>query len=287
MNASLWGKAAIVLSAVFFYSATFVIKKGSSLSIPVIYFAFARFFLGFLFFSIRQSSIEKKQYISIFWIRMRAFWNLVAVYFFFFGISYGSVTNANILNMAYPAFVAFFAAVLIKERLSVYEIIALVFVLIGVFVYIFDSGLHSFQWGDILSFLSAVTAGVSIVSLRQARKTDSSHDILYYQFFFGSILSLFLLVYAWFYLPCDCSFRIIIYLSLSAFFGVFGQILLTNGFRYVKATEGAILSSSRIWIALAVGIIVLNESYSYARWAGGAAIFAANILAGLGGNKKT
>lgn len=287
IGSPIWGKIAIIFSAVFFYLATFVIKKGSDLSIPVIYFAFSRFFIGFLFFAIYRIKNHNLIFHSIFWIRMRAFWNLVAVYFFFFGIYYGSVTNANILNMTYPAFVALFAVLLIHEKISIYEIIALFMTLIGSMIYISDTSLHSFRWGDVFSFLSAITAGVSIVSLRRARKTDSSFSILYYQFYLGTIISMGILILGLFYFPCECSIQSLFFLTLSAFFGVTGQIALTNGFRYVNATEGAILSSSRIWIALAVGLFILNENYTDSKWLGGAIIFAANVLAGYPKDKKT
>jgi len=91
----------------------------------------------------------------------------------------------------------------------------------------------------------------------------------------GSIL-IFCLFYDRIFWPNFLEFK---YLFLCAAFGVGGQYLLTMGFRYVTAVEGAILSSSRILMAAVLGPwIALDPPLEAAGWIGAMLIFLANVV---------
>jgi drug/metabolite transporter (DMT)-like permease len=68
------------------------------------------------------------------------------------------------------------------------------------------------------------------------------------------------------------------YLFLCGVFGVGGQYLITIGFRYVTAVEGAILSSSRILMAALLGHwIAFDPPLDLSGWMGAILIFIANV----------
>jgi drug/metabolite transporter (DMT)-like permease len=60
---------------------------------------------------------------------------------------------------------------------------------------------------------------------------------------------------------------------------VLGQYLLTYGFLYVTAVEGAVISSSRILIAALLGpLLVADPPLTAAGWLGALILFAANVF---------
>jgi drug/metabolite transporter (DMT)-like permease len=59
-----------------------------------------------------------------------------------------------------------------------------------------------------------------------------------------------------------------VYMLLSGLSAYLGQAFFTAGFKFIDATSGSILSSSRIFIAACMGIYFFND------------LFAANIIIG-------
>ena len=61
--------------------------------------------------------------------------------------------------------------------------------------------------------------------------------------------------------------------------GVLGQYLLTYGFLYLTAVEGAVISSSRILMAAFLGpLLVADPSLTGRGWFGALIIFIANVV---------
>jgi drug/metabolite transporter (DMT)-like permease len=69
-----------------------------------------------------------------------------------------------------------------------------------------------------------------------------------------------------------------LYLICMGVFSYLGQYTLTNGFKYVKAVEGSLISASRIFVASIFGILFLGEPLSWDILLGGALIFAGIVL---------
>jgi drug/metabolite transporter (DMT)-like permease len=70
----------------------------------------------------------------------------------------------------------------------------------------------------------------------------------------------------------------LVFLLACSIAGILGQYLLTYGFLYVTAVEGAVISSSRILIAAFLGpFLVADPSLTAAGWLGAILLFAANV----------
>ncbi len=269
------GYSVIFASALFFYLATYFMKIAlRDENISALLFVEARFLLGFLvffpFFLFQKREIKlvnRKE------ILIRAFSNSLAVLAFFLGVQWGTVTNANLINMTYPAFVALFAPFLAAERIDKFDLWALILTITGVLFLFLHSG-TAFLSGDLWSLVSAILSGWAIVSLRIVRKTDSTLNILTVVFGFG--MALFLPVF-WIYpFPELQTTRLLLFLT--AVMGVLGQLFLTYGYRFVNAMEGSIISSSRIIIALLVGGIILEEQVGFWLIVGAIFIFISHLV---------
>lgn len=276
---TLTGILLILYSALAFYGATAVIKIGSNRAgIPVLLFVASRFWAGYLLLQVffpgkPMVPVNRK------WLWMRASFNTAAVFFFFLGVSTGTVTGANLLNMTYPAFVALFAPFMIREKSGWADITGIIMAVTG--AWLVSTGGRSLVLapGDFYGLVSGILAGVAIVSLRQIRKTDSTRVILLYNFRLGSWLILpAVLYYVFTAAEIFTVPEIWLYITASAVIGFSGQITLTYGFRYVSAVEGSVLSSSRILIALIAGFMFFDEQLTAVAVAGAVLIFIANVL---------
>lgn len=279
MTNRLKGYGALLSSAFCFYFATYFLHVAEKIDAGnALFFVFARLFLGLIVvssliaFSADAPFFPKNR----FWVLSRAFWNTVALCFFYVSVTYGSVTEANIFNMTYPAFVALLAPVLIKEKNNPSQWAAVCLTLFGVFlIFGFPSMQISFL-GNLLGVLSGVTAAIAILSLRKARGFDHWLTILFANFSFGSLC---LGLYLFFSGPFEFPEKVTGWLFLSAASGILGQFGLTFGFRYVSAIEGSILSSTRILISLIATVWLGVTGLSMFAGLGAFLIFCANALA--------
>lgn len=271
----------ILCSALLFYLATFFVRLASDeFRVPGSWYMVARFALGlplFYFFMRRRGSEVQ----SSGWLVMRAVFNVVAVIFFLYAAHFGSVVNANVLNMTYPAFVALLSPIFIGEKSSYQTWFAVAAAIAGSAIITTGGKELNLRSADLLGLASGITAGVGVMSLRQIRKTDSTFNVLFYTFLLGTIASLLLAAVETlllnkipeaFFIP-----RFWWFLSLSGICGVLGQWVFTYGFAWVGAVEGSILSSTRILIALGFGVTYFHESFTLAAATGAALILLSNI----------
>jgi drug/metabolite transporter (DMT)-like permease len=183
------------------------------------------------------------------------------------------VTNANLLNMTYPAFVLIFAPLIIGERTRPLHYFLLVLALAGAAL-ILRPDLGGLATGDLLGLASGLVAGLAIPFLRQARKYDDVWTIVFWLFTVGMIINGIFLVPV-FVMPQKTS--VILALAGGGVLGVLGQVMLTSGYRHISAAGGSIVSSSRILFAAVLGIALFSESLTLSLVAGGVLILAALI----------
>lgn len=200
----------------------------------------------------------------------RAIFNTAAVMTFFFSLSGTTVTKANMLNMTYPAFVFVIAPFLNREPSLLRHFLFLILTLTGSFIVMSDKGgTVSFSSGDLTALASAVLAALAISALREARKHDNSWRILFYLMLTGSIVNLIFMVPLW-KTPDIHGIFLLFLITVSS---VFGQLLITAGYRYINAAPGALVSSSRILFAAFLGVLFLQEPFTLQIGLGGMLIF--------------
>lgn len=279
LNKKLAGYLSLLGSAICFYLATLFLHLGEQVQQGNAFiFVLARLFLGLiivalLIFLTRGVSFRAQ---NRFWVLSRAFWNTVALLFFYTSVALGAITEANIFNMTYPVFVALLGPYLIKEKSTFMQNVSVLVATIGVYLII---GFPAISFGftvNSIGLLSGLTAAIAILSLRKARATDHWLTILFYNFSLGSLAVLLLSIQAG---QINISQEILPYLLMSALCGIIGQFGLTFGFRYVSAIEGSVLSSSRIIISVMATSLLGFQGLTVQALFGAVLIFIANILA--------
>ena len=270
------GCLAIFGSAFCFYLATVIIKWSSmaGLSIDSSMFTVSRFVLGFatvfIFMGIRRQKIKivKKRLLI-----GRAIGNCTAVYCFFTGVELTSVSQANILNMTFPLFIAIFSWIFFKAQRDVSEIFIVIIAFAGVWL-ILSPNMHGFDFNSLWALASGVSAAVAMMILNSSRKVHDTQTTLFFMFGIGTLI-MFCLFYKQMRIP---AFEELKYLFWCSAVAIVGQYLLTVGFKYVTAIEGGIIASTRILLAAVLGpVIAMDTSLSLTGWTGAFLIFIGNI----------
>jgi len=106
-------------------------------------------------------------------VLLRAILNTAAFILFFYSVEYTTITNANMLNMTYPIFIFLISIVFFKRIPSLLSILLLIASTYGIYLVIKPDFDH-INYGDILGLLSGLVGAAAIISLRYARKFDSS-----------------------------------------------------------------------------------------------------------------
>jgi drug/metabolite transporter (DMT)-like permease len=258
-----------VLAAEFCFAASSVVGK-FVLADPLIsgiQLTFFRFLMGsvigfVVMWRSKESFVPKNPSM----VALRAIFNTMSAMLFFQSLQYTTVTNANMLGMTYPLWVVLFAPMLIKEKFEIRNIGFMVLALIGVYLVVHPS-FSSINTGDIYAFFSGVTASVAVLALRQARRFDSTALIIFYLMTTALVVNAFLLFPVWVD-PSPMQWWLIM---LSAAFGVTAQLLITQGYKFIEATRGSLVSSSRILMAGAMGVMFFSDKISL-QIVGGAAL---------------
>ncbi len=271
----LLGGLAVLGSAVCFYLATAIIHWGqNTVQIETALYTFARFVLGFVVVSTSLLVGGRLPHCNhLPYILGRMLTNTIAVYCFYKAVEVGSVAEANILNMTYPLFVALFSWFLLPGQRSRFALGVVAFASVGIWL-ILAPAMTSLHLKDFWGLLSGFFAGFAIIYLNLSRRHDDSQTILWYMFGLGALLML-PLVYGQLRLPTSTELFFLLSCSLA---GVAGQYLLTYGFLYVTAVEGAVVSSSRILIAALLGpLLVADPPLGWSGYLGALIIFGADI----------
>jgi drug/metabolite transporter (DMT)-like permease len=249
-----------LLLAEFCFAASSVVAKEvvQNSMISGLQITFFRFFIGTIlgYLVIRKSkeSFVPKNPRMVLW---RAIFNTISAMLFFYSLKYTTVTNANMLGMTYPLWVVLFAPLLIHEKFRSQNVIYVLIALTGVYL-IVHPRFEVINPGDVYAFISGITASISIIALRQARKFDSTSVIIFYVMLTGLILNGFLLIPVW-VTPSPLHWVLII---ISALLGIGAQLFITQGYQYIEATRGSLISSSRIVMAGAMGVMFFSDQIS-------------------------
>lgn len=266
----------VFLSAALFYFSTVVIRKaGSHVSLDPAFFVFGRFILGFAIIcttmTIKGKKLRPKRYDLLIG---RAVANSVAVYCFYKAVTETTLAQGNILNMTYPVFVALFSWILLKKQRDLITTISAVVAFAGIYL-IIGQGPFKFEYLHLWGLASGVSASFAVIYLNLSRQHHDTETILFYLFGIGGVL-----VYSFFshaiYWPNRAE---LYYLGWSSVFSIAGQYCITFGYRYVTATEGGIISSSRILMAAVLGPFIAADPVLGAKgWAGASLIFMVNAV---------
>ena len=196
-------------------------------------------------------------------------------YIAFLAISKLGLGKGTLLISCYPIFACLFSAIFLKERFGVYSIVAIVVALTGIYFVSRDNGgsfslLGAFGKYEIITLVGAMMGGIALTTIRKLHDTDNSWSIYFSQCLGGLIIfGVPALVSKW-----DISSAQWFFISGVGVCSTIGQLLMTQGFRYVPVRIGSLFGMLDPVFAYAAGVVIFGEGVSVA------AVFGAVLVVG-------
>jgi drug/metabolite transporter (DMT)-like permease len=265
------GFVLMILSA-FFYAVTDVFIKFISPSIGPVPIAFVRFVLGgLILLPFLVQGHESLKGNSTGFLLLRGLTGTLAFFCLVKSIAMIPLSNAIVLFYTFPLFATFFSFLLLKEPLKKLEVLLTVIGLIGIYILI-DPSAHSYSLGHVFGLLAGGFAGLTIVLIRKVRKTNGPLIIYFYFCLVGGTLS-----FPFFVVNLTMpNFELILLLGVLALIFLIAQLLMNQGFKYCKASEGATILMSEVVFTALAGVLLFSDALSLGFWVG------ASLIVGCG-----
>jgi len=234
------GATLIILACGFFCMTGCLVKSGSY--IGAYRLAFFRFVLGLgLIATAAMSGRAKLVFIDKKLLFLRGLAGGIAVFITLLSITKLGLGKGMVLVSSYPIFASITSAVFLKERLRLSDFVAIMVAILGIYFIAYDrqqsSPLLVFGRYELLAVLGAAIAGIAITLIRKLHDTDDSLAIYFSQCAVG----MWLVIVPAFTTGGGIGLKgVFILLGIGA--GVTaGQLLMTEGFKYVPVKVGSLL----------------------------------------------
>lgn len=256
----------LMLCASFIFAIMGGFVKALSSSMNAMEITFFRNIIGVIFIVISLYNFPLKgqggkPYLLLF-RGLAGFFSLVA---FFYILAFIPLGQAAVYNKISPIFVAIFAYLFLKEKLSFYAVIAIIIGFIGV-VMVANPSNFIFSKYDILGLLSGIGAALAYTSIRELRVYYETRSIALSFMVVGSVGPIIFMTLAYildirndnflfsrFVIPNINQWYLIIGVGVSA---TISQLLMTKAYSLSKAGIIGAISYSNIIFATIIGIIL-------------------------------
>lgn len=189
--------------------------------------------------------------------------NAVRMYLFIVAYQMTTVSNTIIMLFTWPIFVNVLSSIILKEKISVRQILLLLLAFSGILV-IFSGEGFSFSnihfLGMLAALFSAVFFSVSYVIFKRVIHQYHRNEIIFYQNILGAVIFLpvFLYINAW---PVPLEWPLVSIYGLLMGVVIFHFFLY--GLKHMDASKASLLQYIEIVSALAIGVIFLDETLTW------------------------
>lgn len=193
--------------------------------------------------------------------------------------------NANqgdvaIINKMSPFVICIVAYFLLKEKVTKYEVYALLIAFVGAFI-VSNPQFNSNIFPIFIAFLSAIFSGLAYVYISVLKGKENSAVIIFFVSSFSAIMSTPFMV-SNFVVPN--LYEAVILLMIGGFASV-GQLMLTKSYTLSKASEVSIYNYVGIIFSMLFGYVFLGQQIKYTSAVGGLLVLVAGLIVYFG-NKK-
>jgi drug/metabolite transporter (DMT)-like permease len=278
------GAALMALASGFFCMTGCLVKYGSYIGVYRI--AFFRFVIGFGLIAIAvMSGRVTLVFNSKKLLFLRGLAGGIAILIGFVSITKLGLGKGMVLICSYPIFASVFSAVFLKERLRLFDIGAILTAIAGIYFIAYEEqqGFSLLVFGkyELLAVLGAVIAGIAVSLIRKLHDTDSSSAIYFSQ----CVVGMWLVLGPSFSNEGSVGLKgVFILLGMGATVTV-GQLLMTEGFKYVPVKTGSLLLMIEPVLCYIAGVAIFSESVTMFRVFGSVLVIGSCVVV-LAGRKK-
>ncbi len=184
-----------------------------------------------------------------------------AITLYFLAMTKIGIGRATLILHFYPAFAAMFAVFFLREQFTLNKIISFILAFFGIYLLTQSRGFSTdnIYVMDLIALSAALISGCAMVTIRKLHKTDSTTAIFFAQGVGGMLIVFFPGIKDF----GNPGFNEIMLLILVGISGTTGQLLMTQGFKYLSAATGSILHMVIPLFSMIAGVILFNEPFGY------------------------
>ena len=279
------GVSFMLISGVSFALMSVAVREAGEL--PVFEKVFFRNFVSMFvaIFMIKRSHVkvplfgkrENQKYLLA-----RSLLGLLGVILLFYAIQNITLTDANILSRLNPAFVTLFAFFFLKEKISSFQVPALIMIF-GFAILVIKPTFDVTVIPALAAVGTAICAGATYTIVRFLKGREEPATIVFY-FSFISVVVMLPLMLADFVIPTPIQLCWLLAIGVFASFGQFG---LTLAYKYSKAAEVSIYSYSTIVFVAVLGYLFESEVPDVWSIIGGLGIISTAVILYIHNKKMT
>ena len=252
----------MALASVFFCIAGCLVKYGSYIGVYKL--AFFRFVIGLgLIAAVVMSGRVKLVFVNKKLLFLRGFIGGIGICLALLSITKLGLGKGMVLVCSYPIFASIISAVFLKERLRLFDIGAILMAIVGIYFIAYEEqqGFSLLVFGkyELLAVLGGVIAGITVVLIRKLHDTDNSLAIYFSQCAVG----MWLVIVPAFRTAGEVGLKgVFILLGIGATVTV-GQLLMTEGFKYVPVKIGSLLLMLEPVLCYLAGVAMFGEPLTW------------------------
>lgn len=183
----------------------------------------------------------------------RSLFGTIGIIFNYYAIDNLVLSDANMLNKISPFLVVVFCALILKEKINLKQILAIIVAFIGALFIVkpsFDIRVVPY----IIGFLSAVFAALAYTCVRMLGNKEEYYTIVFFfsTFSLVTVLPMFIYVYE------PMTIMQFVYLILAGIFASLGQFGVTLAYKYAPAKEISIFDYSNIIFSAILSIFLFG-----------------------------
>jgi drug/metabolite transporter (DMT)-like permease len=192
--------------------------------------------------------------------------------------------KATLIGNTWCVFAAIMAAFALKEKLTLSKVLGIVLALSGLSLL---TGLAPWSFAsagkyELVSLVGAVLAAMVVVVIRQLTRTESSATIFASQCIYGLMLAVPLAAQHALHLS-GMDFLLI---ALAALFAGFGQLGMTEGFRYLTVAAGGAFQITLPLIISLASVGLFGEHFTWPQIIGGTCILLGSFQTVVGWGRR-
>ena len=252
----------MVLASIFFWIAGCLVKSGSYIGANKL--TFFRFVIGLgLIATAAMSGKARLVFVDKKLLLLRGLIGGTAVFITLLSITKLGLGKGMVLINSYPIFGSIISAIFLKEKLRLFDIWAILMAMVGIYFLAYDeqNGFSLLVFGgyELLAVFGAVLAGFAVTIIRKLHDTDSSLAIYFSQCLVGMWL---LIGPALSSKEAVDSKGIFLLLGLGTSITI-GQLLMTEGFKYVPVKTGSLLMMLETVLCYVAGVAIFSEPLTW------------------------
>ena len=196
-----------------------------------------------------------------------------AQYGWFLALTLIPLAQVVAIEFTMPIWTALLAMSFLGERLNVWNILAIILGLVGVFI-IVHPGAAPVNSGQLIMVVAAIGFGVSVVMVKSLTRTDSVTTIIFWMLVIQSAIGLIPALSNWHW-P---SAHLWPWIVAIAFCGTYSHFCFAQAMRYADTSVVVPMDFLRVPLSATVGWLVYSEQLDTATVLGAALILSGNLL---------